>query len=137
MGLWPQYEAMKREVAALSGEHVQVWDFSGYDERTSERVPPQDSTDKMRWYYETSHFRPELGHLMIGTMYRPDADAERIGVQLSPSKIDRHLAEIRASAETYRRTRPADMEWLREIYRETAPWRAHHAQKYRALELPR
>ena len=79
-----------------------------------------------RAHYQTAveaHFRPELGHLLISTVYRPDPDAEGIGVRVTPANIDEHLAETAGGAEQghfHIRGNPttrARATWLRSIGR--------------------
>jgi hypothetical protein len=47
----------------------EVWDFCGFNPITTEPFPqPGETENRMRYYWEISHFRREVGDLMLGTM---------------------------------------------------------------------
>ena len=59
-GLWCTYLAWKSRVTALTP----VWDFSGYNPITTEPI-----TRDMKWYWDASHFRREVGDLILDRMF--------------------------------------------------------------------
>jgi len=104
-GRWPQFENWKRLLAASAAEaggtdpsrQVKVWDFADYDRWTTEAVPPQRDRRIMQWYWESGHYRPELGNLMWKRMFDP-ASAEplaELGQELRPETIEARLEAIR------------------------------------------
>lgn len=100
-----QWLARLAELAAREG--VTLWSFTGYDEWSTEAVPPPgDRTTRMRWYWEAGHFKPALGELMIARMLeRPDAPAG-FGQKLTPDRGEALTAALTAAlaagAEGYR-----------------------------------
>ncbi len=48
-----------------TGPIVPLWDFTGYRGYTADPIPPKNDPGPMRWYWEPSHFRKELGDLLI------------------------------------------------------------------------
>lgn len=69
----PLNEKWLSEVSALVEEYpadtVSLWDFSGDSPFIHEAVPPADArSGPLRWFWEPSHYREELGDVMIGTM---------------------------------------------------------------------
>jgi hypothetical protein len=74
-GLWPLFEEWKRAVVRIvdddaaahpSAPPADLWDFSGYNEITSEAVPAAGEKRKaMRWYWETGHYKREVGDIVL------------------------------------------------------------------------
>lgn len=79
---------------------VQVWDFSGYQGYTADAVPPANDPRAMTWYWEPSHFRKELGDLLIDKIMNHPApqgcDISEFGVKIDPFNIEAHLSQQRA-----------------------------------------
>ncbi|SEO17201.1 hypothetical protein SAMN05428959_105140 [Duganella sp. CF517] len=77
-GLWPVFEQWKLrlagEVARLNAAHpearVVLWDFSGYGALQCEPIPAKgDVVHATRWYWESGHFKPALGELMLERIF--------------------------------------------------------------------
>ncbi len=109
-GLWTTFEKWKREIVDLNAQVTSnhdiypypVWDFTGYNSITTEPVPKQDDErSRMRWYYESSHYRPALGNLMIARIFGEENELLRenpdFGVRLGRASINEHLSDIRES----------------------------------------
>ena len=71
LGLWPTFEAWKRQVTSLVDaanqgrfDPVRLLDFSGYNEVTAEAVPPMGGKDT-QWYWEPGHYKQALGDRII------------------------------------------------------------------------
>jgi len=74
---------------------VQLFDFSGYNEFTTERVPPPaDRHSAMRWHWDAGHYKVALGDEMLGVIF---GDAAPFGVVLTSSNVEQVLAAIRES----------------------------------------
>ena len=107
VGLWESFEDWKRSLVkvietaaqARPGD-VQLFDFAGYNEFTTERVPPPgDRRTVMRWYWEAGHYKPALGSEMLDTML---GRASRFGVALTSANVETALQEIRESRSCFR-----------------------------------
>jgi hypothetical protein len=75
LGLTPSFLAWKRSLAAAAqkaraqGLNVEVWDFSLLTEFTLEPIPaPGDKLTRTKWYWESGHFKKELGEKLFGRM---------------------------------------------------------------------
>jgi hypothetical protein len=70
-GFWPGFQQWKKEVARLSrDDEVRILDFSGYDKFTTETVPAAgDLRTPMRWYWESGHFKSQLGERIIPRLF--------------------------------------------------------------------
>ena len=114
-GLWRQFEDVKRNVVRISYEEASragrppfpVWDFSGAYGPNLEPVPTS-SNGQMNWYWESVHYKAELGNLMVDRMLRGlvSPDYPSFGVQLSPDNIELHLVNLRAHQQQYAAQHP-------------------------------
>ena len=121
-GLWHEWELWKRQlvvlnesVAAEQGKRpFALWDFSGYNHYTTEAVPPLgDTKAQMQWYWESSHYKKELGDLVLDRMFNykhPDRIIDKdFGVQLTSKNIETHLQKIRNDRQQWREIHPNDV----------------------------
>ncbi|HTP95858.1 MAG TPA: hypothetical protein VMK05_08390 [Burkholderiales bacterium] len=130
VGWWPLFEAWKRalvdalaeDAAAAPGRRAfPLWDFSGYNAVTMERVPALgDLRSWMRWYNESSHYSREHGARLLDRVLgragagREDGGAEP-GVLLDATTLNPQLGSARLGAERYRAEFPADAEEVARI----------------------
>lgn len=101
-GMAPIFEQWKsllaQQVAAWQATHPQarvtLWDFSGYAPYQCETVPPKgDRKAQTRWYWESGHFKAELGNIMLARILNPQ-DEGTFGVVLTPDGIDANRARV-------------------------------------------
>jgi hypothetical protein len=123
-GLWTEFEQWKQQLVAMleqdatrhPGEPViPLWDFSGYNSITTEPIPvPGDNRARMKWYWESSHYRKELGDLVLDRVlgYRATGRVvpEDFGILLTRESLAQHLSDIRHGAIAYRDAHPD--QWL-------------------------
>lgn len=115
-GNWGRFEQWKREIVALTASEnpaVPLWDFSGYDRFTTEAVPPRGSPERMKFYFENSHYTPVLGGLMLDRIFC--GAATEFGSILSRENIEPHLRRIRQDRERYAHSHAAEVEWVQAI----------------------
>ena len=115
-GLWPAYEEWERRlvgvVEADAARHpneppVELWDFSGYNSVTTERVPRYgDRSAEMTNYMDSTHYTRVVGDWVQdrvfgrntpGLLAHPD-----FGVRLNAANIERHLADLTKARAAYR-----------------------------------
>lgn len=132
-GLWGLWEEWKRDLVKMNEVEAQLagqppfplWDFSGYNTISLETVPPLGDTNLlMHWYYDSSHYTPATGDMLLDRILYYNSP-ERIipddfGVLLSSNNLDAHLANIRATREHYRLTHPEDIAEIETMAREVA-----------------
>jgi len=129
-GIWETFEQWKRQlvvlnesVAAEQGKRpFALWDFSGYNHYTTEAVPPLgDTKAQMQWYWESSHYKKELGDLVLDRMFNykhPDRIIDKdFGVQLTSKNIETHLQKIRNDRQRWRASNPEDVEEVEKLKR--------------------
>ncbi len=114
-GLWPVFENWKRDlVAAVSAAscEVSLWDFSGYQGPTTEVVPR--GPEPMEWFWESSHFKKELGDRVLDRVLLGTSESALLGVRLDSQNIDAELQRTRELREVYRAEHAAEIRWFEE-----------------------
>lgn len=101
-GLWSEFEDWKRAIVNLSP----IWDFSGYNTMTTEAI-----ANPMQYYIESSHYRKELGDLVLNRIldYQPETVPSDFGLLLTPTNLETHLEQIRRDREIWAKENP---EWV-------------------------
>lgn len=113
-GRWSLFEQWKRHLAELTArfESATLWDFSAFDRYSTTAPDPGTSIGQsLEWYWEPAHYRAELGELMISRMrgvHCADGGGA-LGISISASNIDSHLAGLKQGKELYARS--ADSRW--------------------------
>jgi hypothetical protein len=116
---WERFEEWKRDVVRTVAEEwpggrVTVWDFTGYWQPTTEEVPPAgDTVTRMKYYFESSHYTPAMGALMLDCMFGNATN--EFGGTISTANIEAHLQKIREQRESYARTHAADIQLVQRI----------------------
>lgn len=123
-GTWQKFEDWKRRLVRLvedeaarapGAQPFPLWDFSSYNNITMEPVPASgDVKTRMRWYWESSHFKTATGQLMFDRVL--DARSTELavnadfGVRLGADNIEGHMEAIRAAHFRYAATHQSDIE---------------------------
>jgi hypothetical protein len=123
-GHWHAFEEWKRGLAALTAKYrdtngrsgVTLWDFSGYDSYSTERVP----TDRhvLHWFLDPAHYTKALGDVIVNRIF--GEAGTQFGVLLTPETIEPHLAAIREQQRLYRERHQADAGRVRDLYNSIA-----------------
>jgi hypothetical protein len=83
-----------------------LYDFSGYTALTTEPPPPAGSRSEMAGYWDSSHFKENVGDLVLDRVFgvaHPDRKLpQEFGVRLTAGNIEPALARIRADRAAYR-----------------------------------
>lgn len=89
-----------------------LWDFAGYHPLTTEEVP-NDPKAKMNWYWDSSHYKKELGDIVLDRMFDGNFSGGQnypdFGVKLTKENIESHLVKLRTQREIWRKTHPKDV----------------------------
>jgi hypothetical protein len=97
-GLWPRVEQLKVELAGVVGEQggdVALWDFMDYSPFSTEAIPALgDRHTPTQWFWEPTHFKKQLGAIMIGNMSGQGGPA--FGAKLTPETVVARNAQVRA-----------------------------------------
>jgi hypothetical protein len=113
-GLWPTWETWKREIVRLATEYASpnwstsVFDFSGYNLVTTEPVPIGAPLSQMRNYWDPSHYKQQVGDLMLDVVLGEHSEASKakFGKRISLETIEQHLESIRRDQTLWRASHP-------------------------------
>lgn len=120
-GKWPVMETWQTGLADLAQRHrsagcdVRVHDFSGYNSVTTEAVPQVSKQSDMLYYWETSHYRSNVGAMILARMFEQGESAEDFGVELRNDNVATHLARMRAAREHYHDAHPEETRIVRTV----------------------
>jgi hypothetical protein len=95
-----------------------LWDFSGYNSMTTEAVPVMDDiTAQMNFYWESSHYKAELGDMVLDRIFYFKTGAKKVpndfGMLLTSDNIETHLSKIRDDRRTWLLKNPEDAAEIR------------------------
>ena len=132
MGLWDTYKRWLSDVvgivARVNARHpdqiIVLHDFSGFNAYTQEDIPTDDRRE-MRWYFESSHYRHELGKIVLQRLLKQPLanNEENFGKALDPANIADWLTELDTGLNTYIQTHPQEVAAVHRLGQETAPYR--------------
>jgi hypothetical protein len=113
-GLWEKFEDWKYQLVRINEKEARlytkqafpIWDFSGFNHYTTERVPfLDDKTSRMSWYWESSHFTKELGDKVLDQVLLNNFDkkeSNHFGILINSKNIVLHNRSIRESQKLWR-----------------------------------
>jgi hypothetical protein len=97
-GLWPRVEQLKVELAAIAAQgedDVAFWDFMDYSGFSTEAIPAAgDRHTQTHWFWEPTHFKKQLGAIMIQRMF--GEGAPEFGARLTPENVADRNAQVRS-----------------------------------------
>jgi hypothetical protein len=120
-GLWPEVERFKGGLARIALESgVELWEFGGADPRSTAEVVPSvgDSVSRLRWYWESSHYRKELGDVVLARVLGAPVPEEALvdwGEQVTTGNVNRVLARVDAEVAAWRSTHPLEVAELERV----------------------
>ncbi|MEM6404175.1 MAG: hypothetical protein AAF757_28785 [Cyanobacteria bacterium P01_D01_bin.116] len=127
------FEQWKRDLVQIIAEDaianpnkqpIVLWDFSGYNSITTEKIPPAGSKKEMKWYWESSHYKKEVGDMVLDVMFNYPEKSQNtpsdFGVIINSNNIESHLERIRKQQALYKQNFPQEVEEVERLARETA-----------------
>lgn len=113
---WRELDGWKRELVGLfdarrqEGCDIRFMDFSGYNAITTEAVPQKTGRPTMQHYWEHSHYRAEVGQMMLERMFAPKSMQQpgEFGTELTGATIEQHLLAIQKNRDAYCQGHPAE-----------------------------
>lgn len=96
-GLWDDFENWKRRISEITP----FWDFSGYNEVTSEPI-----SNRMKKYWDISHYRSDVGDLVLHRIFQADSGSSPSGFGRSVelTNVEAVLEEINTARERWLRS---------------------------------
>jgi len=119
-GKWSAMEQWQASLAQLAqrqreqGCDVRLFDFSGYNSITSEAIPQVSGQREMQYYWEASHYRDNVGHLILARLFGGEpVPPDDFGVELKPASLPAHHAAMRAARDRYHQTHLEETAFVR------------------------
>ena len=126
-GKWAAMEAWQEQLAGLGQRHraagcdARIFDFSGFNSITTEAIPQASGTSDMLYFWETSHYRVNVGGMILDRMFgRDDGVPADFGVELTPQAVGGHLASQRAARDRYHLDHPHESRMVLDVVAEAA-----------------
>lgn len=127
-GLWADFEQWVRDVTAVvederlvPGPEVRLVCFISYGTHCTEPIPPAGDADTtMRFWWESSHFKDELGAEVLNRLYAGIADGQSgqdFGLDLTGVNVDTWIADMRQGRARWERDNPGDVEFVQQVAR--------------------
>jgi hypothetical protein len=118
VGLQPQFMYWKRKLVNILVEEsnssgkspFHLWDFSGYNSITTEKVPICGSNNIMTNYFDPSHYKPVVGLLVLERVLDQNINdvPKDFGVELTSKNIEGNLEKNSRDREQWRIDHPED-----------------------------
>jgi len=119
LGLWPKFEEWKMGLVGVlekvdqGRKDFSLWDFSGYNTITMEAVPNDgDTQGRMKWYWEASHYKPNVGDMILTQMLAIPRTQQNIpedfGVLLRSDNVKSHLENLKETGLRWEEAHPED-----------------------------
>lgn len=121
-GLWPRFEAMKRIMVQVNAEEAAharrtpfpIWDFTGPIGPSLEPAPAPGG--ELHWYWETVHFKPAVGAMMLDRMAGMQTSPfPEFGTALQAETLEQHLRRLRNLQRAYAESHPDGVREIRMI----------------------
>jgi hypothetical protein len=100
-----------------AGCNIRLFDFSGFNSITVETIPKISRREKMENYWEISHYRNNVGIMVLKRMFVTDTDSvpDDFGIELTSEKLPAHFRQTRLNRDRYHIDHAAETELVREI----------------------
>jgi len=125
-GLWPVFEQWLADLVSIvdgqrnvRGPRIRLVSFLSYEPYCDEPIPPPgDTQTSMVYWWESSHFRAELGNIVLDELYgSPPPDRVRFGLELTSDNLAGHIAALNSGNERWSRAHPDDAALVRQVAR--------------------
>ena len=121
MGKWDSMEMWQSSMAKIadderqSGCDIRLFDFSGFNSITVEAIPKISGQEKMEHYWEISHYRNNVGSMVLKRMFATDIDSvpHDFGIELTSVKLPEYFKKARLSRDQYHHDHGVETEFVK------------------------
>ena len=124
-GKWPAMEQWQRDLTLLAerrraqGCDLRLHDFSGFNSITSEAIPQFGGAREMRYYWEASHYRDNVGRMILSRLFAGGAGEQPppddFGIELTSRTLAAHQADMRAARDHFHAAFPQETAFVRKL----------------------
>lgn len=117
MESWLQQLTGVIDIAKHAGCDIHLFDFSGFNSITTELIPQVSGKSKMENYVETSHYRDNVGEMILKKMFASDISSvpNDFGVELDKEMLPVYLEEKRLSRDQYHIMHPVETQLVKSL----------------------
>ena len=107
---WKRSLVTVMDARRRQGCDIRLIDFSGFNRITTEEIPQSTGHENMLYYWEHSHYRSEVGQIILEKLFRKDRleVADDFGVELTGETIEQHLSDFRKKRSQYITSHPRE-----------------------------
>ena len=107
---WKRSLATVIDARRRQGCDIRLVDFSGFNRITTEEIPQSTGQENMQYYWEHSHYRSEVGQIILEHLFHKDRmeEADDFGVELTGETIEQHLSDFRKKSSEYIKRHPRE-----------------------------
>ncbi len=111
---WGSIESGKRQIVSLlakdAEEHrdketIPLYDFTQYSYVTTEALPPENSHEEMSYYWDSSHFKENVGDMVLDRLFGKEKNKapllNNFGLKLTPENVEHVIKDLRKKHEEY------------------------------------
>ncbi len=111
-------EANEEEAGLAGRAPFPLWDFSGYNSVTTERLPDAGEIEQIMYgYWEGSHYSDAVGVRILDRIFGEGSQrGDDFGLQLTSANIDAHLEQIRRGGARYRLAHATEIKAMEEMF---------------------
>lgn len=104
-GRWEDFENLKRTLSAI----YPIYDFSGFSSYNTELLSKDAAST---YFFETSHFTPYYGRMILDKVYGIEDRCPETGFLLTKDTVEEHLKILRDQHEAWANQHSDQIAWL-------------------------
>ncbi len=102
---------------------IPLYDFYGYSSVTTEPLPPEGSHEEMANYWDTSHFKEQIGDMILNRLFETDDPQhpcpKDFGMLLTKDNVEANIARMHLDHQRYIKQYPEELAeiktWINEF----------------------
>lgn len=104
---WQDFEQLKRKLSSIHP----IYDFSGFSSFNAEALAKESAGT---YFFETSHFTPFFGRMILDKIFGIEDRCEGTGFLLTQETVDHHLKTLREQRKEWAEKHMKEIAWLRQ-----------------------
>ena len=118
MEIWLHQLVRITDTARHSGCDIRLFDFSGFNNITTEAIPQVSGKNTMENYWETSYYRNNVGTMILEKMFNPTPRSmpSDFGVELNNTMLSAHLQKMRLDRDQYHIQHPIETRLVKSLF---------------------
>ena len=115
---WEHFSDWKHQLtnSLINYPSTRLYDFTNWSSYITEPIPNPEDKSTMRWYWETSHYKQELGHEILDVLFNKNILQDSgFGVQLMANNIEKELTRQSKRRKTYAGNNPKLIHHIKQL----------------------